>query len=142
MPRRTVPDRGGRSTFAVFTLPLLLWATAMLTVSSLPADKLPGPPSLLRWDKLAHSAEFMILAFLLVRFFRFARSRSNRRALVLSATLGIAYAAFDEIHQHFIPLRQCTWQDFVADSAGVLAGLVTATLWYAGHCNNGKADGY
>lgn len=114
----------------------------MLTVSSLPADKLPGPPSLFRWDKLAHFAEFMILAFLLVRYLRFARNLRSRHALVLSAALGIAYAAFDEIHQHLIPLRQCTWQDFVADSAGVLAGLVMATLWYAGHCNYGKADGY
>lgn len=136
-----MPSSHGRSTFPVFTLPLLLWASAMLTVSSLPADKLPGPPSLLKWDKLAHLAEFLILAILLFRYLRFARCLRDRQALVLGATVGIGSAAFDEIHQLIIPLRQCTWQDFVADSVGVLTGLALAAAYYIGYLSHGKTEG-
>jgi len=36
--------------------------------------------------------------------------------------IGILYGALDEFHQSFIPMRQMSLGDFIADAAGVLAG--------------------
>ena len=95
-------------------LPVVAWAGLIFALSSIP-DLGTG---LGTWDlvlrKLAHAAEFAVLGFLLLRAL-------GRETVALA--LGIAYAASDELHQHFVPGRQGSVLDVALDSVGVAAGV-------------------
>ena len=98
-------------------LPVVAWAGLIFALSSIP-DLGTG---LGTWDlvlrKGAHAAEFAVLGFLLLRAL-------GREAVALA--LGIAYAASDELHQHFVPGRQGSVLDVLLDSFGVAAGVYAA----------------
>jgi VanZ family protein len=37
---------------------------------------------------------------------------------------GIFIGLTDELHQKFVPGRQCDWKDWIADIIGILTGLI------------------
>ena len=95
-------------------LPVVAWAALIFTLSSIP-DLGTG---LGTWDlvlrKLAHATEYAILGALLLR----ALGRP------VPATLAaVAYAASDELHQHFVSGRHAAPLDLAIDAVGVLAGI-------------------
>jgi VanZ family protein len=100
-------------------LPVLAWAGVIFALSSIPGLG----TGLGYWDlvlrKLAHLAEFAILGALL------ARALPELHAFLA----GIGYAAFDEIHQHFVPGRAGTLRDVAIDSVGVLLGVLAWRRW-------------
>jgi VanZ family protein len=73
-------------------------------------------------DKLQHAAAFYVLAFLLD--FALPRSRFGWRKA--AAVLG--YGALIEIVQYFLPWRDSSVLDFLADCAGVALYLASAPL--------------
>jgi VanZ family protein len=95
-------------------LPVLAWAALIFTLSSI-ADLGTG---LGTWDlvlrKLAHATEYAILGALLLR----ALGRP-----VPAALAAVAYAASDELHQHFVSGRHTAPLDVAIDAVGVLAGI-------------------
>jgi VanZ family protein len=97
--------------------PVVLWAGLIFGLSSVPNLG----TDLGTWDlvlrKLAHFGEYAVLGLLLVRAL-------GRELLAVAA--GVAYAATDELHQHFVRGRQAAFRDVAIDSAGVLAGLLLA----------------
>jgi VanZ family protein len=97
--------------------PVVLWAGLIFGLSSVPNLG----AELGTWDlvlrKLAHFGEYSVLGLLLVRAF-------GREPLAAAA--GVAYAASDELHQHFVRGRHAAFRDIAIDSAGVLAGLLLA----------------
>jgi VanZ family protein len=101
--------------------PVVAWAALIFALSSVPdlGTGLGGWDLALR--KIAHAAEFAILAALLVRALR-------RTGWAIA--LGIAYAISDEIHQSFVEGRQGTVLDVGIDSVGVVVGaLLAARRW-------------
>jgi VanZ family protein len=102
----------------------VLWAGLIFGFSSLP-DLGTG---LGTWDlvlrKIAHFCEYAILGALLFRAL-------GRELFVVAA--GAAYAATDELHQHFVPGRHAAFRDVAIDVAGVLAGvlLLQSVSWSA-----------
>jgi VanZ family protein len=96
-------------------LPVVLWAGLIFAFSSLPNLG----TGLGTWDlvlrKIAHFCEYGILGALLLR--------ALGRPLVAAAA-GIAYAATDELHQHFVSGRHAAFRDVAIDAAGVLAGVL------------------
>jgi VanZ family protein len=97
--------------------PVILWAGLIFGLSSVP-DLGTG---LGTWDlvlrKIAHFSEYGVLGLLLVR----ALGREP-----LAVAVGIAYAASDELHQHFVAGRHAAFRDVAIDAAGVLAGVLVA----------------
>jgi VanZ family protein len=97
--------------------PVVLWAGLIFGLSSVP-DLGTG---LGTWDlvlrKIAHFGEYGVLGLLLAR----ALGRE-----LLAAAAGIAYAATDELHQHFVAGRHAAFRDVAVDAAGVLAGIMVA----------------
>ena len=95
-------------------LPVVAWAALIFALSSV-----PSLDSGLGWDfalrKLAHVAEYAVLGALLVRAL-------DRSAPALA--LGVAYAATDELHQHFVRGRSGTVVDVAVDALGVAAGIL------------------
>ncbi len=76
------------------------------------------------WDKGWHWLEFLLLGFLLS--FGFFRVFSDRPVLAIYLTLmtGAVVGVSDEIHQLFVPGRNCDWKDWMADITGVAVGLI------------------
>lgn len=115
--------------FLTITLPLVLWTALMIAVSSTPGKKLPEV-GLWNFDKFAHTIEYFIFSFLLFRYLYLDKNVSLAKAIKLGIIIGIAYGGLDELHQMLIPNRMCTWQDFVADTIGVLTGFYATCLFY------------
>ena len=96
-------------------LPVAVWAALIFALSSIPSLS----TGLGTWDlvlrKAAHVTEYAILGALLMR----AVGRP-----VVASVLAMAYAATDEVHQHFVPGRAGTVVDVAVDAVGVLLGVV------------------
>jgi VanZ family protein len=94
--------------------PVVAWAGLIFALSSIPdlGTGLGGWDLVLR--KLAHATEYAILGFLLLRALG-----SDWPAFAL----GMAYAATDELHQHFVPGRLGSPIDVAIDAAGVAVGV-------------------
>lgn len=117
-------------------LPVAAWAALIFALSSQsePPDPagLSGRPG---WSQAAHFGLYLVLGGLLYRAFLGAGKAAMGRAggagngtpqmrdtYLLALAAGALYAATDEVHQYFVPLRQADITDWVVDLAGVLAG--------------------
>ncbi len=96
---------------ARFAPPLLL----MVIIFGLSAQPNLGT-GLGTWDtilrKAAHVTEYAVLCWLWWRAF-------ERRRLLLAAGIALAYAATDEVHQHFVTGRHASLLDWLIDGVGV-----------------------
>ncbi|HYJ80644.1 MAG TPA: VanZ family protein [Longimicrobiaceae bacterium] len=104
--------------------PALLYAAVLFVLSA--QEALPAPPDIPAFDKLEHLAAYALLGVLL--------ARGGTRWPVATAwvlALGIVYGASDEIHQAFVPGRSPGVGDWLADAAGVVAGVYLYTMWHA-----------
>ena len=81
------------------------------------------------WDLLAHFGVFFVLALLLLWGL-------GPKRLWLVVLLAIAYAAFDELRQLYLPGRHAEWMDFAADVLAVAAGMAIGLrlLRFPGSC--------
>jgi VanZ family protein len=95
-------------------LPVVLWAAVIFAFSAVPSlsSGLGGWDYVLR--KIAHVTEYAILGALL------ARALPELGAF----WVGVAYAASDEVHQHFVPGRHGALLDLGIDATGVLLGIL------------------
>ena len=98
--------------------PAALWATVLFLLSELEGVGRGLPTGA---DKLAHGGLYLILGLSLAWGKR--RTRAGVPGLLL-LLMGVGYGALDEWHQSFVPGRFFTVGDWVADSAGVMLGLV------------------
>lgn len=87
-----------------------------------PGGELSWLPAWLPMDKVAHFAEFGVLA----AFWWLALYMSLRgRSLALAAWgITIAFAMADEFHQGFVPSRTPSAADVIADGLGALAAVI------------------
>jgi VanZ family protein len=95
--------------------PVVLWAAVIFAFSSVPdLGTVLGT-----WDlvlrKIAHAGEFAVFGALLLRALG-----DELPAL----GLGVAYAASDELHQHFVEGRVGAPLDVLIDSVGVAIGVL------------------
>ena len=81
-------------------------------------------------DFFLHMVEYGGLGFLLSRWLRLQTGRVDVRVLVLlPAVLATLYGITDEIHQGFVPERDGSARDVLADAAGALSGAVAYFLF-------------
>jgi VanZ family protein len=96
-------------------VPVVAWAALIFAISSIPSLS----TGLGLWDTIlrkgAHTTEYAILGFLLLR----ALGRELPSFLV-----GVAYAATDEFHQHFVRGRHASPVDVAIDALGVALGIL------------------
>jgi len=104
-----------RSRVVTVWLPVFVWAAVIFAFSSIPSLS----SGLGAWDtvlrKGAHITEYAILGALLYRAL-------GREALALA--IGIAYAATDELHQHFVRGRHASPIDVGIDAVGLALGMI------------------
>ena len=96
-------------------LPVLLWAALIFALSSIPSLG----TGLGVWDtvlrKGAHITEYAVLGALLYRALGIEP---------LALAIGIAYAATDELHQHFVHGRHASPIDVAIDAVGLSVGML------------------
>jgi VanZ family protein len=111
-----------------YWVPVVLYAGAIffLSAQSHPEDQLPS--FLLKdvSDKVLHAVEYGILSLLCYRAFRWAAGPTvARQAVVLAIVTASVYGLTDEVHQAFVPLRESSWQDWLADTIGAVFGVIS-----------------
>jgi VanZ family protein len=101
------------------------WAVFQLALTSLPGSALPQLPVTFL-DKVAHFGLYGVLGALVAR----AATLSGwpRRQLVAAWLVVIAGGVLDELHQLFMPGRECSALDWLMDATGAAAGLWLGTL--------------
>jgi VanZ family protein len=98
---------------------------AIVVMSSRSQIDLPDGP----WegrDKLIHATVWSVLGALLA----LAAARPTLRAAALAILAAVLFGASDELHQSFVPGRDASVLDLVADTVGAAVGAFAVT-WYS-----------
>ena len=112
-----------------YWVPVALYAGMIFYLSSQshPEEQLPSLVFEEVSDKVLHAVEYGILSVLCYRAFRWAAGPAiAQQAVVLAIVTASLYGITDEVHQSFVPLRDSSWQDWLADTIGAIIG---ATSW-------------
>jgi len=91
-------------------------------------------------DVLLHAAEYAVLGFLLARLLLHMTLRTGVGILVLvPVAIGTLYGLSDEVHQSFVPGRDASALDVVADGAGTLLGALLYRTLLVRHLQRAQA---
>ncbi len=108
-----------------YWFPVFVYSGIIFFLSSLPADVTKQMPFTV-WDKLEHAIEFAILGFLVSRALRYTSTLSPLAICVVAVACCIGYGISDEFHQSFVPGREVSGWDAMADGIG---GIIGATVY-------------
>ena len=109
----------------MFCGPAIGYALVIFVFSSFSGNELPQLP-FWNFDKVVHFIEFGLFGLFLYRAFRLYRP--FRRPYLLTIIFGVPYAALDEIHQYFVPGRNCSSIDFAFDTLGLVV-FAAVSVW-------------
>ena len=107
--------------------PLIAFWLVLIIATSLPSKDIPN---IKLNDKIEHLAAYFILGFLfnlallVQNKFKYLKEKAFSSTIIL---LGI-YAVIDELHQLFIPGRECSFFDWSADILGIVFGVLIVSL--------------
>lgn len=110
-----------------YWLPVVLYAGVIffLSAQSHPEDQLPSFLFKEVSDKALHAVEYGVLAVLCYRAFRWAAwPAAAQQAVMLAIVTASVYGLMDEMHQALVPLRDASWQDWLADTVGAVIGAI------------------
>jgi VanZ family protein len=107
--------------------PLILYWIILFTATTLPGKDLPD---LGISDKIEHFGAFFILAVLLNLALIYQRKSYFlfKNSSIATIVITLSYGAIDEIHQLFISGRSADIRDWLADSTGVIVGILFLNL--------------
>ncbi len=108
-----------------YFFPLAFYLVLIFYLSSRPAFAI-------RHDKIGHTLEYAGLGFLIARLFVWRlRGAIRPMGIVLgSVLLGMIYGMTDEFHQSFVPGRESSGWDVMADAFGSLLGALSYVLYH------------
>lgn len=107
-------------------LPAPLIAVALFILSS--QSTLPLPPTpFIGVDKIAHLIAYAALAFAVALLFPLSWWEKPFSTAIFAISIASFYGITDEIHQHFVPGRDASIADWVADTLGAICG---TTIYY------------
>ena len=111
-----------------YWLPVALYAGAIFYLSSQSHPEEQLPSFLLKdiSDKVLHAVEYAVLGGLCYRAFRWSvNGPVASYALFFAIVTASLYGMTDEVHQFFVPLRESSWLDWLADTAGAAVGALS-----------------
>jgi VanZ family protein len=114
-----------RKRILFYFLPAVGYAALIFSLSSSSLDIEELRP-VFDYDKLLHLVEYYILGYLLMRVFTTSPVPSLAdKAILATILVGTVYGASDELHQYFVPGRDCSLMDFLLDAAGATLAAFT-----------------
>jgi VanZ family protein len=111
-----------------YWVPVALYAGAIFFLSAQTHPEEHLPSFLLKdvSDKVLHAVEYAVLGGLCYRAFRWGLSEQMAaRALIIAIVTASLYGVTDEVHQLFVPFRESSWQDWLADTIGAVIGALS-----------------
>jgi len=111
--------------FLIYQSPPIFFAIFLFIYSSIP-DPFDIKLDFSLEDKLKHFAAYAVFGFLIVRalYYKVGNPTLKRKIIIWAIVIGIVYAVSDETHQYFVPGRSAEIEDMVADSFGVIFGVL------------------
>jgi len=106
-----------------YALPAIFYAGLIFFLSSLPSSVVPNL-GISFGDLIIHFLEYSVFGYFLALAIMQSPSKINWKNFLAVFIIGSLYAASDEYHQSFVEGRFSEVNDFLADSAGVILGLV------------------
>ena len=100
-----------------------LYLFLILIGSSIPGKSVPTAFAF-TWDKLLHVIEYFFLGVLGYR----AYENKYKYITIMISMFGIIFGCIDEIFQSFIPGRNPSYYDVIADGIGVILGVITIRI--------------
>jgi VanZ family protein len=108
-------------------LPVVAYVALIFVVALISTLSAPGPEFLLR-DKLAHFVEYFILGLLLFRSVRWDISASPWATFGFLVSVAATIGALNEFCQSFVPGRDMSIGDWIADTVGAAGGIALFTF--------------
>jgi len=109
-----------RRAFLTLWGPFLAALVVVFWLSSL--SHVPGSQHF--WDKLLHAVGYTVLGVLALRAFHGGFSRPRLEPILYAALVVIVWGISDEFHQSFVPGRDASAWDVLADVVGVLIAIL------------------
>ena len=110
------------------TISYILFISILSHISS---DGLPeSPNSFSNQDKIFHLVEFFILGILIQLSFLERKFKDKNKIIFLTIIIGFSIACIDELHQSFVPGRQCSINDLLFDFFGIILSLINYKNFY------------
>lgn len=119
-----------RNYFWWYQGPMLLWAVVLFVQSSIPASELP------EWEFLTHDKLMHVLVYVVFSW-AVHRGISNqdrfpvlaRHSYVCTIFVVALYGVSDEFHQSFVPGRESSVLDWMANCAGAMVFVAGHWIW-------------
>ena len=89
--------------------------------------------------KLAHVTEFGVLSTAVFHGVRGERSGWRWQWALMTLIIAVSYAALDEWHQSFVPMREARFRDVLIDATGALLAQVSAWIYAKLHRNSAES---
>jgi len=106
-----------------YALLAIFYAGLIFFLSSLPSNAVPNL-GISFGDLILHFCEYSVFGYFIASAIMQSPDKINWKNLLLVFFIGSLYAASDEYHQSFVEGRFSEVSDVLADSAGVVLGLV------------------
>ena len=114
--------------FTLYWLPLIVYCLAIYIQSDLPASE--HIPSFEFSDKILHFFAYAVMGVLFYRAYQTLRIKGDQRMLVLLSVVSASlYGISDEIHQYYVPFRDASILDVIANILGAVCGVYLYHLW-------------
>ncbi len=118
--------------FLLYHLPVILYGSLILTVSSIPNLRTPEI-RFLAFDKVAHFVEYALFAFLAFRSLSNLPPRRNGwGAYIATLICMLMFSFLDELVQYYTPGRHWDIFDILTDILSGIMVLGAIRLWYNG----------
>ena len=102
--------------------PLLFWIFLIFALSSIPNISPDGIKLPKGSDKVIHYLEYSVLALLFYRGLVYGNRSISDLIAVVVIIAGSGIALMDEFYQSFIPGRDSSFFDLIADFSGIITG--------------------
>ena len=109
-------------------LPLIVYCLAIYIQSDLPSPE--HLPSFEFSDKLLHFFAYALMGILFYRAYHTLRINNKLRMLILLSVVSASlYGISDEIHQYYVPFRDASIFDVIANILGAGCGVYLYSVW-------------
>ena len=95
------------------------YSLLLIVIFVMPVAKIPSQGPDLQVDKIMHCLLFFIYFVILIKSLE-----QYNHVIIKSMIISLSFALFTEFLQSLLPYRSASFQDFLADSAGILVGLI------------------